>query len=251
MSDEIPQLSRDELIALVEKTHKDATYVDATAAGKTFAAHSKLPTLVAHNLGAGFGQWDFFPEAAEIVDFACSYVAPTNEEEMVELARRWSSDDANKRHTVLNLIGKEILRHELKRLDVPKLHDLVGAIHGTKSIEARKALGFEIRPEKAPRPSREPRAPREGAPAVPEPRLPPEKTAEGAFKMPKPKFVKPPPKAAPAAARKFTHPKFGEGVLEKTEGVGDEMKLTIKFGAGSKTLLAKFVTEVPGDATPG
>ena len=54
-------LSREELITLVERTHKDASYADATAAGKVFTEHTKLPPKVAHNLGAGFGQWDFFP----------------------------------------------------------------------------------------------------------------------------------------------------------------------------------------------
>ena len=29
------------------------------------------------------------------------------------------------------------------------------------------------------------------------------------------------------------------------DGVGEDAKLTIKFEAGTKTLLAKFVTEVP------
>ena len=49
----------------------------------------------------------------------------------------------------------------------------------------------------------------------------------------------------PAAAKKFNHPKFGDGELVSQDGVGEEAKLTIKFAAGTKTLLARFVTEVP------
>src|SRR5262245_13070555 len=60
------QLSRDELVALIAKTHQSAVYGDSTLAGKMLAEQSKLPRLVAENLGAGFGQWDFFPEATEI-----------------------------------------------------------------------------------------------------------------------------------------------------------------------------------------
>jgi ankyrin repeat protein len=41
------------------------------------------------------------------------------------------------------------------------------------------------------------------------------------------------------------HPKFGEGVVEKVEEVGNEAKLTIRFAVGTKTLLAKFVTLHP------
>ena len=61
--------------------------------------------------------------------------------------------------------------------------------------------------------------------------------------MPKPILTR--PKAAPPAApRHFEHPKFGPGVLEKIDGSGDDAKLTIRFASGTKTLLAKFVTEV-------
>ena len=172
---------------------------------------------------------------------------PRTEDEMIELARKWSSDDAANRHTLMNLIGKEILRHELARVPVPQLQELVEATRGTRALEVRKSLGLDVPAGKVTAPARTPRAPTEpriateNAPRPP----PPEKTAEGAFKMPKPKFVKPPPKAPAAAPRKFTHPKFGEGVLEKQEGVGDATKLTIKFATGSKTLLSRFVTEMP------
>ena len=36
----------------------------------------------------------------------------------------------------------------------------------------------------------------------------------------------------------------GEGVLERSEGTGDAMKLTVKFESGTKTLQAKFLTEL-------
>jgi hypothetical protein len=63
--------------------------------------------------------------------------------------------------------------------------------------------------------------------------------------MPRATF-RPPVKPAPqAAAKRFHHPKFGEGVLEAQDGVGPEAKLTIKFASGSKTLLARYVTESP------
>jgi hypothetical protein len=39
-----------------------------------------------------------------------------------------------------------------------------------------------------------------------------------------------------------THPKFGLGQVTATEGAGVEGKLTVRFGAVSRTLLAKFLT---------
>lgn len=230
--------TREELIPLVTKAHHDAPYAEATETGKLLAAESKLPKLVAQNLGAGFGQWNFFPEPAEIVDFALSYVPPEDEASMMELARKWSSDDAHDRHTILNLVGKEILTHELKRLDVPKLKELVEATRGTRALEVRKALGFEV-PDMAVTEKKAARAPR----ARKEPAI--TAAREIPLKMPKPQFVKPPPKAPPPPARRFSHPKFGEGTLERSEGAGDDMKLTVKFETGTKTLLAKFLTEIP------
>ena len=50
-------------------------------------------------------------------------------------------------------------------------------------------------------------------------------------------------RAAAPPARKFQHPKFGEGLLESQEGEGTDAKLTFKFAASSKTLLARYVTE--------
>ena len=231
--------TRDELIPLIAKAHADAPYAEASEAGRLLAAESKLPRLVAQNLGAGFGQWDFFPEAAEVVDFALGYEPPADEDAMMELARKWASDDAQNRHTILNLVGNEILVHELKRLDVPKLKAMVEASRSTRALEARKALGFEIPSgaieKAAARTANREKKARE--PAITAAR-------EIPLRMPKPQFVKPAPKAAPAAARRFSHPKFGVGLLEKTDGVGEEMKLTVKFESGTKTLLAKFLTEV-------
>jgi hypothetical protein len=63
--------------------------------------------------------------------------------------------------------------------------------------------------------------------------------------MPKPARVAPPPAAPAPPAKRFTHPKFGEGVLQQQQGDGPEAKLTIAFPDGPKTLLARFVTEVP------
>jgi hypothetical protein len=57
-------------------------------------------------------------------------------------------------------------------------------------------------------------------------------------------FVPPKKREPPPPPRRFQHPKFGEGVLERLEGEGPDAKLTIKFGAGSKTLLARYVSEV-------
>ena len=80
-------VTRDELVAMVANAHKGSAYGEAQLAGQTLAAQSKLPKLVAENLGAGFGQWNFFPEAAEIVAFALAYVPPSTAEDLWELAR--------------------------------------------------------------------------------------------------------------------------------------------------------------------
>ena len=63
--------------------------------------------------------------------------------------------------------------------------------------------------------------------------------------MPKPAFVRPAKSAPPPPAKRMHHPKFGDGVLESQDGVGPDAKLTIKFESGSKTLLARYVTELP------
>jgi hypothetical protein len=64
--------------------------------------------------------------------------------------------------------------------------------------------------------------------------------------MPKPD-LRPPTKAPPKPpAKRFTHPKFGDGELESQDGVGPDAKLTIKFASGTKTLLARYVTELGG-----
>jgi len=239
MADEVP-LTRDELITQVFKAHHGATYADASATGKALASQSKLPTVVAVNVGAGFGQWDFFPEATEIVDFALGYVPPSNEDEAMAMAKTWASDDANKRHTMLALIGRDILKHESRRLGLAKLQELCEETRATRANEMRKGLGLEIAagakldgPAKAPRESK-PRAPK-GAPK-PEFQIP--------AMMPKPARAAPKKIEPRAPARRFSHPKFGEGVLERTEGVGEAAKHTVKFATGSKTLLAHFLTEI-------
>ena len=92
-----PLLSRDELVALVARAHGASSLEGSAEAGRALAAQSQLPTLVAQNLGAGFGQWDFFPEAGDIVDFALAYARPSTEEDVWKIARTWASDDATAR----------------------------------------------------------------------------------------------------------------------------------------------------------
>lgn len=239
MSEADPILSRDELVTLVAKAHGASSYGDSSLAGRTLAAQSQLPKLVATNLGAGFGQWDFFPEPAEIVDFALGYVAPTTPEDVWRLARAWAEDDAAGKHTLMALVGRDILQHELRRIDVPELRELSDETRATRIHELRVKLGLPARAA-APAPKATKRASTTTAPtraAAPKSELP--------LKMPKPEFKKPPPKVAPPPPKRFAHPKFGEGVLETQQGDGPEAKLTIKFQGGSKTLLARFVTELP------
>lgn len=245
-TEDSPPLSRDELIALITKAHGASAYADSSLAGKTLAAQSKLPKLVAENLGAGFGQWDFFPEISEIVDFACAYVPPATEEEVWTLARAWATDDATGKHTPLRLIGSELLLHELRRIEVPKLRELFEERRPSRALALREALGLPV-PEKrvrAPKPEKVDAVEKTDEPAAPKAARVEAPKREIPTKMPKPQFVKP-VKAAPAApAKRFTHPKFGEGVLESQTGVGEDAKLTVKFATGSKTLLARYLTEV-------
>jgi len=240
-----PPLSRDELIALVARAHQGFAYGEATLAGRKLAAQSKLPKAIAENLGAAFGQWDFFPEAADIVDFACAYVPPRTEEDIWALARAWASDDATGRPTLLALVGREILQHELRRIEVPKLRALMDETRPAPARAMRASLGLEVPaapPAKAPKaPGKRPKtaAASHGRGAAP---------AQGGslpVRMPKPAFVRSAKAAPPPPARRLFHPKFGEGVLESQDGVGPEAKLTIKFESGSKILLARYVTEIP------
>jgi hypothetical protein len=237
-------LSRDELVVLVARAHQDSAYGESAHAGKTLAAQSRLPKLVAENLGAGFGQWTFFPEAADIVDFALAYAPPSTEEELWTMARSWASDDAAARPTLMALVGREILQHELRRIDVPTLRELFDEVRPSRVRELRASLGLEV-----PRPAAkaEPRRPAPGVASPPAKRAPAPPRAEGdaPARMPKPEFKRPPKAAPPAAAKRFQHSKFGEGVLEGQDGIGPEAKLTIKFESGSKTLLARYVTEMP------
>jgi hypothetical protein len=232
--------TREELIELVTRAHLGSSSGGSELAGETLATRSRLPRVIAFNLGAGFGQWDFFPDVAEIVDFACAYVPPTNEEELQALARRWASDDAAQRPTVLALVGREILQHELRRIDVPPLRALVEETRPARALALRTSLGFPVRPSTPPTTGKR-TAVRKATPA---PKAPSVGTDGGMARMPKPAFVAPKRDPLPPA-RRFRHPTFGEGLLERQDGAGPESKLTIKFAGGSKTLLARFVTEIP------
>lgn len=228
---------------MVARAHGNAPYSESALAGRTLAAQSKLPKIVAENLGAGFGQWDFFPSAQEIVDFALAYVAPASPDDAWALARAWAADDANARPTPLALVGREILQHELRRFELPELRAIVDEVDAARARELRLASGLEVAPEGTAKPAAtsakaaaaKPRAKR--APAAPPREIP--------TRMPKPEFKKPPPPPPAAAPKRFNHPKFGDGDLVSQDGAGEEAKLTIKFAAGTKTLLARFVTEVP------
>jgi hypothetical protein len=239
-----PPLTREELVALVERAHQGFAYGEAALAGRKLAAQSRLPKAIAENLGAAFGQWDFFPEAAEIVDFACAYVPPRTEEEIWAMARAWASDDAAGRPTLIALVGREILQHELYRIEVPTLRALFDEARPAHALAMRASLGLEVPAALPPKAQKAQRAKSKrktsGAASV-------KREHEGTTvaRMPKPAFVRA-AKAAPAPpVRRLFHPTFGEGVLESQDGVGPEAKLTIKFESGSKILLARYVTEVP------
>lgn len=232
---------------MVAHAHKDAPYAESALAGRTLAAQSQLPKIVAENLGAGFGQWDFFPEAADVVDFALAYVSPQGPDDVWALARAWAADDAAARRTILALIGRDILQHELRRIDIPELRAFIDETHGARARELRAKLGLAMSGA----------MPSAGAStsvtstSVTQTVTPKKRaTVKGPAKpiperMPKPEFRRPPPAAAPVAAKRFQHPKFGEGVLVAQQGAGEDAKLTIKFESGAKTLLARFVTELP------
>jgi hypothetical protein len=237
-------LSREELIALIAGAHHASAYSDSALAGRMLAAQSKLPKLIAENLGAGFGQWDFFPEAADIVDFALAYEPPSTQEQLWTLVRSWASDHAASRQTVMALVGREIVQHELRRIDVPKLRELFSEARPARARELQVSLGLEVRPldpakpeiKRSPRSTAAPHAKRAAAPVG---------AREIPARMPKPQFKSPPKPAAAPDARRFTHPKFGEGVLKSQDGVGPDAKLTIHFESGPRTLLARYVTELP------
>jgi hypothetical protein len=242
-------ISRDELIALVARAHLGAPYGECKLAGAALADQSKLPRLIAENLGAGFGQWTFFPEPREVVEFACTYVPPANADDAWALARKWAEDDAASRPTVLALIGRELMQVELRRVAVPELAAFFNEPRGALALREKLGLAMpaaRARPaapataetppkEAAPRERREPRP-------APKPATPSE-LGEGLLKMPKPILTRAKVEPAPAP-RHFEHPKFGSGVLEKIDGTGADAKLTIRFASGTKTLLARFVTEV-------
>jgi hypothetical protein len=235
--DDVVPPSRDELITMVARAHGDAPYAESALAGRTLAASSKLPKKVAENLGAGFGQWDFFPSAAEIVDFALNYVPPATPEDGWALARAWAADEAIGRLTPLALVGREILQHDLRCFDLPSLRAAVDEIDPARARELRIAVGLDVAPEtKITTASKRTTSPRPKRAAAPPREIP--------TRMPKPEFKRPPPPPPATAAKRFSHPKFGEGTLVSQDGVGDDAKLTIKFADATKTLLAKFVTEL-------
>ena len=232
--------TRDELVAMVAGAHTGSGYTDAALAGRTLAAQSKLPRVIAENLGAGFGQWTFFPEAAEIVDFALAYAPPSTEEELWVLARSWAADDAAARHTLMALVGREIVQHELRRVDVAPLRQLLEETRPTPARALRESLGLAVAaalPTKA-----EPR--RKKAVAVAPVRAP-AAAPVSLPRMPKPELKRPAKADAAPPPRRFVHPKFGEGVLASEDGAGPDAKLTIKFESGPRTLLARYVAEVP------
>jgi hypothetical protein len=232
-------LSREELIALVTRAHLGSASADSSLAGKTLAAQSKLPQRVAENLGAGFGQWDFFPEIADIVDFALAYAPPATEDDVWKLARAWAADDAASRHTLMNLVGREILQHELRRIDVPKLRELIEEGRPERARELRASLGLDVPPSPKAKAARAPREPSKK-------RASPESAPDTPRRMPKPEFKRPPKAPPPPEAKRFQHPKFGEGVLQSQDGDGPDAKLTIKFEGEktAKTLLARYVTAI-------
>jgi len=248
--------SRAELVAMVSKAHQASSYADSSVAGKALAAQSRLPKLVAENLGAGFGQWDFFPEIGDIVDFALAYAPPSTEEEVWALARSWAADDAAGRRTVLVLVGKEILQHELRRVEVPKLRELFDEARPARALALRASLGLEMPPAAPPRAAKK-RAPATpaspaaspdsaaGAPGPAPPRVPP--APDVPARMPKPAIVKPPKAPPPAPPKRFRHPKFGDATLVTADGAGPDAKLTLKFEVGTKILLARYVVELPSE----
>src|SRR3954462_1667296 len=136
--------TRDELVTMVARRHQGPPYAEASAAGRALAAQSKLPKIIAENLGAGFGQWDFFPEAAEIVDFAFAYTPPATEEDLWAMARTWADDDAASRHTLMALVGRDILQHELRRIELPKLRELIDETRPSRALALRASLGLAV-----------------------------------------------------------------------------------------------------------
>jgi hypothetical protein len=240
-SPDLAPKTRDELVAMVAGAHSGSGYTDAALAGRTLAAQSKLPRVIAENLGAGFGQWTFFPEAAEIVDFALAYVPPSTEEDLWVLARSWAADDAAARHTLMALVGREIVQHELRRVDVAPLRQLLEETRPTPARALRESLGLAV--AAAPPTKAEPRK-KKAAAAAPV-RAPAAAAPVPPTRMPKPELKRPAKAEAAPPSRRFVHPKFGEGVLASQDGAGPDAKLTIKFESGPKTLLARYVAEIP------
>ena len=105
-----------------------------------------------------------------------------------------------------------------------------------RARELRVGLGLEVAAETS-APAKAKRAAR-AKPAAPAP------PREIPTRMPRPELRRPPPAPPPAPPKRYTHPKYGEGVLVSQDGTGDDAKVTIAFASGPKTLLARFVTEL-------
>ena len=161
------------------------------------------------------------------------------------MARSWASDDAAARPTLMALVGREILQHELRRIDVPKLRELLGEARPSRARALRTSLGLDVAPLTPTKAETKAKRPRAAAPPATR-AAPPVGSPETATRMPKPEFKRPPKPAPPADAKRFQHPKFGQGILEAQDGVGPDAKLTLRFESGSKTLLARYVTELVG-----
>ncbi len=59
-------------------------------------------------------------------------------------------------------------------------------------------------------------------------------------RLPKPELA--PQAPSFAAGAKVSHKKFGQGVIEKIDGQGDEAKVTVRFASEAKTLQRKFLS---------
>jgi hypothetical protein len=164
------------------------------------------------------------------------------------MARTWASDDAATRPTMWTLIGREILQMELRRIAVPKLRELFDEpLRASRALLLRKSLGLEV---PAPRATQGKTA-RKSAPVATKPAAEPAPAPKGPSRMPRPALVRPKKTAPEPPPKQFQHPKFGVGVLERIDGKGPNAKLTIRFAAETKTLLARFVTEVAIDSSLG
>src|SRR5207249_1449357 len=131
----------------------------------------------------------------------------------------WASDDAAARPTVLVLVGKEILQHETRRLEVAELQALFDEARQAKALVMRAALGLEVPAARVPRKRATTNATSTPTTNASEARSAPPAVVKGAGpgRMPKPAFVRPVKAAPPPPPKRVVHPKFGEGVLESQD----------------------------------